>query len=999
MADPTETRAALLRLNRASAERFDIVATRVGERMSPEVLATWCSQVRAIAGSGWHAFESANAYVEVTEALIERAGDDAVVDVGRFGLALSGFSYEPSATWFRGVAGLLAADRLDRLPAVEAICTEIRGRFPHASTLIGDFLRAAFSIAATESAAALASWSEAARSMADDRARLIAFLKATEAGAGISWPFIDSLQARSSTAALSFLEAWPAFADAAREPRFDRAAFERLALAYADAGLDDWLSALGEQLPTLGSRERATLWAVMDALPSPDLALALLSSLDQLPMGRRDVIEAWAEGARKFIPLQPEAARGYLALESAASESSLEHLQGQVNLIDVKRLLQLFSEAVTGTRLAIEPAPLESGHFRDLPSTDGLTIRLPEVIRQYRDSASNFALYKVCLLHQLGYYEFGTFEFGVDGSRLSFREHFRRYDDPALAEYLFQILEDARIDWRLERHYRGIAPLLARFKADARAAIEQAPVSSVRGLYLLALLGFSLDGQALAAGDEFAEDIELLRRSILQLTDIDADVNDTMMALDECYAIIDAASGAAPPQTSTAPAPADADAERSDKEAPEPVAYRGKLEPDRARLNQQLAELDEQDVETGDGEEQMLPMTGEVDPKDLRIEQLRKGDVQQAIGMMIADIDAADIEEGESGDDELEPFRGLINDTPRDPDDQTFQYDEWDCVIEDYRRRWCTLVETRRFDEKPEYVMDAVRELKTVARNVRRQLSQLRPELLRKVKGVEHGEDLDLEKTIDAIIDRRAGRSPEERIYVQRLRKDRDVSALFLLDMSASTDDRVPATEPEPAREPPPFDADDFLHDYYGQIQQAERGKRIIDVEKEAVILMAEALEELGDSYSICGFSGYGRNQVDFYLAKDFTEAYNQRVKGRIGGIKPCRSTRMGPAIRHAAKRLSATESRTKALIIISDGYPQDFDYGRDRNSKDYGIRDTTMALTEARRQGIQTFCLTVDPSGHDYLREMCPDQQYMVIQQIEQLPDELSKVYRSLTA
>ena len=106
----------------------------------------------------------------------------------------------------------------------------------------------------------------------------------------------------------------------------------------------------------------------------------------------------------------------------------------------------------------------------------------------------------------------------------------------------------------------------------------------------------------------------------------------------------------------------------------------------------------------------------------------------------------------------------------------------------------------------------------------------------------------------------------------------------------------------------------------------------------------------------------------------------------------------MGPAIRHAAKRLVRTESRIKALIIISDGYPQDFDYGQDRNSKEYGVKDTMKALSEARQQGIQTFCLTVDPSGHDYLREMCPDQQYMIIQEIKQLPDELSKVYRSLT-
>lgn len=106
----------------------------------------------------------------------------------------------------------------------------------------------------------------------------------------------------------------------------------------------------------------------------------------------------------------------------------------------------------------------------------------------------------------------------------------------------------------------------------------------------------------------------------------------------------------------------------------------------------------------------------------------------------------------------------------------------------------------------------------------------------------------------------------------------------------------------------------------------------------------------------------------------------------------------MGPAIRHGIASLNRTECRIQALIIISDGYPQDFDYGKDRNSKEYGIMDTMKALTEARGQGVQSFCLTVDPSGHDYLRAMCPDSQYMVMQDLRQLPNELSKVYRSLT-
>jgi nitric oxide reductase NorD protein len=174
--------------------------------------------------------------------------------------------------------------------------------------------------------------------------------------------------------------------------------------------------------------------------------------------------------------------------------------------------------------------------------------------------------------------------------------------------------------------------------------------------------------------------------------------------------------------------------------------------------------------------------------------------------------------------------------------------------------------------------------------------------------------------------------------------------------------------------------------------------RKIIDVEKEAAILMAEALKNLGDQYAICGFSGYGRDNVDFYVCKDFEESYSLQAKGKLGGIKACRSTRMGPAIRHATKMLVDTGCKTKALIIISDGYPQDFDYGKDRSSRDYGIKDTTRALVEARQKDVQGFCLTVDQSGHDYLREMCPDKQYMVIQDVTQLPGELSKIYRMIT-
>lgn len=991
----TETALALERFNKRTAARFAEVGAELEPLLSPSGLDAWADQILAIASSGWHAFGSADAYIDLSESLARAEGEAALLDVGRFGLSLAGFSYEPGLRYFEGTRRLVEAGRRDRSPVLESAGREIRAQFPHASSLITDFFRTGFGIALSSSLPAVEQWARGAVAFSDDRTRLIAFFAATRDSANVNWQLVDELREMSTPAALAWLEALPRVGPLTTDTGFE-SVLRRL--AERDADFTCWLDAIDGDVVALDQPSRETLWQAMSNLPTASLCLALLSARDRLPLHRRDIVMSWVDGAQKFLPLQTDAATGYLALESAGAERALEKLRGQVNFEDVHRVLQLFAEAVSGSRLIIEPTDDETGDFRDLPSTDGLSIRLPRSIALYRAPAENFTVYKIALLHQLGYYEFGTFAYGRDGSVGAFRQLFRSYDEPVLAERLFRILEDARIDWALEHHYPGAAVSIERLKADAAAAMP--PPASLRELYINALVSLSLDADP-AAPDEYAPDIEKLAAHIARLQSPEADVVMTADVLRQCYAIISATLHSDPLLAAEIEAEHERDqdeqGDQSDQEEARDneVLYRGRLEPDRARINQQLANLEPEDIETGDGEETM-DMLGEVDPRDLRIEKLKKGEVQNAIGTMLADLDV------EGGDDikqefedDLEPFRGLISEDNRPADDLAFRYDEWDDVISDYRRRWCTLYETRRLDEKPEYVHNAMRELRSVASSVRRQLTHLRPELLRKVKGVEHGEELDLERTIEAVIDRRSGRSPNERIYVQRVRKERDVSALFLLDMSASTDDRIGAVETAP----PAWETDDFLHDGFDAGSAPPRGKRIIDVEKEAVILMAEALEDLGDSYAICGFSGYGREQVDFYLCKDFTEPYNQRVKGRIGGIKPCRSTRMGPAIRHATRRLSETESRTKALIIISDGYPQDFDYGKDRNSKDYGIRDTTMALTEARRKGVQPFCLTVDPSGHDYLREMCPDQQYMVIQEIDQLPDELSKVYRSLTA
>src|SRR5207249_1053297 len=246
--------------------------------------------------------------------------------------------------------------------------------------------------------------------------------------------------------------------------------------------------------------------------------------------------------------------------------------------------------------------------------------------------------------------------------------------------------------------------------------------------------------------------------------------------------------------------------------------------------------------------------------------------------------------------DEGPPAAARPSDRPG-RDDRAFFYDEWEHRIGDYRARWCRLSELALPGDSGEYFTRALSEWAALLPEVRRQFQRIRPEMYRPVRGLEDGEDFDLNAVTDARIEVRARRVPSTRLYRSRVREARDVATLFLLDMSASTDEPLGGDRP---------------------------GRRIIDALKEALVIMTEALDELGDAYAIYGFSGQGRGNVEFYVVKGFGEGLGPSVKARIGGIVPKRSTRMGAALRHAAHKMAAVGARAKHLMLLSDGFPQD---------------------------------------------------------------------------
>jgi len=219
------------------------------------------------------------------------------------------------------------------------------------------------------------------------------------------------------------------------------------------------------------------------------------------------------------------------------------------------------------------------------------------------------------------------------------------------------------------------------------------------------------------------------------------------------------------------------------------------------------------------------------------------------------------------------------------------------------------------------------------------------------------------------------------------------------LDMSASTAEAVE----EGARDGDwSVPGDPVAYTAWLRTRRGETGrrpyKRIIDVEKESMVLLMTALEAIGDRYGVYGFSGFGRENVEFYVIKEVEEALTDRVKRRLDKVAPLHATRMGPAIRHAATKLAKVDAKTKFMFVVSDGRPQDRGYSREGVEKEYAVQDTRMALIEAKQMDITPFCLTVDRNGHDYLRTMAGDLGYEVLPDIMELPRRLPQLYRKIT-
>ncbi len=742
---------------------------------------------------------------------------------------------------------------------------------------------------------------------------------------------------------------------------------------------------------------------------------AVVCALRSLPRvceeADRARIEQWFGSGIAIAAKAPSAALAYFSLESRTSLGVLHQGSTAAALDQHQGMLRKYLQMMSG-----EPSAIRSmdrftlrPEIEEFPAERG--VALPFRIDLLPTHEDNLRLYRILAVQLAGRRAMGTYDpceaLPADASDPPGRALFRYLTDderPPLLEDIFTLAEGVRVFCAMAGVYRGLAGEAA---WAAGALLEKWADASVvsrsrrlDALFVLALV----DGQttswpawldrgacqslldllrplrsrdatladSLAAAEAIARSLEEAANRLGQeFGEADGSFYDTSAGEMIYYDLYD--DDEATPPSGDAPVTGDAD--------PPPPS------PDAESIELELS--DEQTEESGGApispeELQRLLQQG----VDMDIRQGSGNGDSEGLGLYITDLT------GKIPDDQLDELRQAIgdpdNDRQRRPrrwlesrlDGNCYSYDEWDYQISDYRSRWCRLYEIGLEGDSGEFFQTALGDHAQLLPEVRRHFQRIRPEMYRTVRGLEDGEDFDLNAAIAARIDARAGIAPSSRLYVARKREERDVATLFLVDMSASTD--------EPLADGEPHQSNDT-----GARKGDRSPRRIIDVTKETLAIMAQALEEIGDAFAIYGFSGHGRDQVEIYRVKSFGESLTPSVKARLGAMEPRRSTRMGTALRHSIERMASVSARSKHLILLSDGFPQDFDYGQDRRSNIYGIRDTAVALREAEAAGITPFCITVDKSGHDYLREMCDDDRYMVIDEITALPRELPKIYQ----
>ena len=563
--------------------------------------------------------------------------------------------------------------------------------------------------------------------------------------------------------------------------------------------------------------------------------------------------------------------------------------------------------------------------------TDTETLFLPELVNQFDSERLNFQLYKATGAFLLAQTLFGTFRVDVHTGIPVVCTAITKFQDQARALRLFEAVEEIRLLNRM----KGELPGLVRQMNELKFLSETLP--------------------------EFNGIDSLLE----QVKKPDSDVLDSLAVTQQLY--------------------------KQNLTLSDPVCYQGMIDLERVRqVAKQRVEIEKEkfrtdlamlaegiisEFETEDGQvedqvnrvsittqpdsdetgewEMTLTIDGQpIVPPDNVVQTVKS--IVQDFGEIPEDylVPAGDGQYRQ--DSQVEEDR---NEKANSGAEKTYFYDEWDYRRRHYRKNWCVLRELEMHPSSESVVEAILEKYSHLVRDIRRSFEALRGDdrMLRRQK---NGDDIDIDAVVESYVDVFEGNELTDRLFIKSRKLERDLAVIFMVDVSGSTK---------------------------GWINDAER---------ESLVLLSEALQTLGDRYAIYGFSGMTRKRCELYRIKTFEESYDSKVKSRIAGIRPQDYTRMGVTIRHLTDKLLNVDAKTRVLITISDGKPDDYDGYRG----EYGIEDTRQALMEAKHAGIHPFCITIDSQAHDYLPHMYGHVNYTMVDDVRKLPLKVSDIYRKLT-
>ncbi|GCC11267.1 von Willebrand factor type A domain protein [archaeon] len=650
----------------------------------------------------------------------------------------------------------------------------------------------------------------------------------------------------------------------------------------------------------------------------------------------------------------------------------------------VSRILETYIIALSGDTIKIQP--------ESISYTDTRTLFLPFEISNFNDNDLNFKFYKVIAAHKYGQMRYRSLDLKLSRmkdlvedmeSRYSRATSYEReglenfinlFPESRLALDIFNIIENARVERNLRKEFRGLArdmDIILKEEWEMRASIDKLPDKEAVVEAFNQLLTF---GKVKGEIKEYLKPVVDKSYDIAKntLENRKSHVEDSARATAEIYEVIEEKffgipyigidilkyRGVIKPEQVT----------RAIKQTKKEIAENIKklikdlkLEkpPDiDSELQHNMNEVLDP-LSYGAPLDFLFKMGIEV-PEELEDELLKE--IEKKLGEL-GEIDASMLMKvlDNAGKKLRANLQAKITEFQVELTDEDIAgailYDEWDYEIASYRASWCALKEKTMRKGSDKFVEKTIEKNSSLVNMIKKQFEMLRPEYKRLFRQT-YGEEIDLDAFIEAYADMKAGVTPSEKLYMRIDKKDRDIAVAFLVDLSGSTTGWV------------------------------------IETEKEALVLMCEALEILDDKYAIFGFTGKTRKKCDFYIIKRFKDDYNEEVKKRIAGMDAFDYTRMGPPIRHLTKILEDTPAKIKLLIVLSDGKPEDFD----EYKGEHGIEDTKKALMEAKRKHIRPFCITIDNTARDYLQRMFGDIGYIIIDDVSKLPRKLPEIYRKLT-